>query len=502
MKSSASTRPKIKSKLHQLEALTASKGHAFFAYFMDPGTGKTHTLLKDAWRAYSAGDIDAVLVLSPNNVKDSWVKWDHMMENPDDEDQVTIHLRDHLSQIVKGVWINGATGQSKKCWAEYEDRLDHIQNKLVFLSVNYEALLGSQFFDFLMAFCEKFRVMIVADESTRIGKPGSKRTKAAIKLRKLCPERRILTGTPIVKSPLKIFSQAKFLDDKALPFKNFYGFRNHFCIMGGFQGKQVLGYKNLEELSSLIEKFSFRKRKSECLELPPQDFRKSRVYMTPEQTKAYKTMQEEFFVQIKDDEINARIVLAQMTRLQQITGGYIRTKDGRDLEIITPDRNPKLLDAFQKIIDAPGQTVVWARFRPELEGLRQLLEAHNKTNPAEKIRVAEFHGGVPEKDRGAIKAGFKRGQYDVILGTKSTGGIGINEFVVADTVIHISGDADTEARIQADDRTHRMGSEVHDKVTYWDVLVPNTVDVKVLAIMRGDTKISASILKDHWREWV
>ena len=487
----------IKDMGHQTEALACSNRREFFGYWMGPGTGKTRVALKDAWREFERGDIDAVLILAPNNVKADWIKWDHMKENAEDEDAVSVHLRDKLPRIIKGLWQSGATGKDKKSWAEFEDAINRRHHKLIMIATNYEALNVSQFFDFLAAFCKEYRVMIVADESTRIGKPGSRRTKRATKLADLCKQRRALSGTPIVKSPLKMYSQARFLDKSAMPFKSFYAFRNTFCIMGGFQGRQVLSYKNLPYLSDLISKFSYIKSKEECLDLPPRVYLKRRVYMTPEQMAAYKSMREEFFANVREDEITANIVLAQQTRLAQITGGYLN-KDGKIIEIIPPDRNPKLLEAGQLIEDAPGQVVVWFRFRPELEGMKQLLKPLLGKQP----NYFEFHGGVPEKERGAIKAAFKRGDRQILLGTESTGGIGINQFLVADTTIHVSSDYDTEKRIQADDRTHRIGSEIHEKITYYDIMVPNTVDAKIHSVLRGDTKLSAQILRQHWREWI
>lgn len=492
----------IRNKTHQDAALKASKDRIFFAYWMDPGTGKTRVTLLDAWRAFDAGRIDAVLVMSPNNVKDGWVKWDHNRDGDDDEDQVTTHLRDKLPRIVKGVWMNGATGKNKKAWADFEERMANRNNKLVILSVNYESLLTSQFFDFLTAFCNEFRVMIVADESTRIGKPGSKRTKRAIKLADLCAYKRCLSGTPIIKSPLKMFSQARFLSKTAMPFKSFYAYRNTFCVMGGFQGRQVLSYKNLDYLTKLIDAFSYRCTK-DVLDLPPQIWRKARVYMEPEQIAAYKTMREECFADIAGhDTVTASIVLAQITRLQQITGGYLN-KDGTIIEIVPPARNPKLKEALQKIEDAPGQVVVWFRFVPELLGMAQLLDQSKDEDTGKPISYFKFYGGTPQTERGGIKASFKRGDRTVLLGTESTGGIGINEFVGADTVIHVSSDFDTEKRVQADDRNHRIGSEQHVKgINYWDILVPNTVDVRIHRVLRSDTQLSAKILRDTWKEWI
>lgn len=478
---------------HMNDALEKSKGRKFFGLWMDPGTMKTTVTLQDAWRWYEAGKIDALLILAPNNVKDGWVKWPHM-DTPEDHDEITNTFKPEIqTRIIKGLWISNATSANKKCWKEFEDRIQNPQNKLVVLSVNYESLLTEQFFDFLTEFCKSFRTFIVADESTRIGKPGSKRTKRAIKLRKLCVARRALSGTPIIKSPLKVYSVSKFLDDNALPYKSMFSFKNHFCELGGFKGKEILGYKNLDELADLMDPWTYRARKNECLDLPPQIFLKRAVYMTPEQVRAYNEMREEFMTEVKGDLIEARIVLAQMTRLQQISGGYLRTKDGREVEIIPPARNPKLIMARDLIDEAPGQVVVWARFKPELYGLAQLLPPGS---------FYHFNGDVPEKDRSAIKSGFKRGDRPYLLGTRDTGGIGVNQFLVADTVISTSCDADTEKRIQGDDRNHRMGSQMHEKITYFDIYVPNSVDVKIHAILRGDTKLSAKILRDEWTKWI
>lgn len=478
---------------HQTEALKAMDGREYFGLFMDPGTGKTRVALKDAWREYDRGHIDAVLVIAPNSVKTSWVKWDHMKEDAADLDQVEEHLPEHLPRILKGVWVSSASGKDKKAWSEFEDAINHRHHKLVILVINYEAMLSEQFFEFLKAFCNELRVMIIADESTRIGKMGSKRTKRAIKLARFCLFRRILTGTPVVKSPMKIYSQSKFLDEKAIPWRSVFSFRNHFCVMGGFKNYQILSFKNLEELTEIILRWSYRARKEDCLDLPPRVYLKRRVYMTPEQERAYNTMRKEFYAEVAGKEITASIVLTQIMRLQQIAGGYITDKDGVIHEIVPPERNPKLLEAYEILDSAPGSVVTWFRFKPELLGFRKLLKPGS---------FFEFHGDIPEKLRPAIRTAFKRRERPYLLGTESTGGIGINEFLVADVVTHVSSDFDTEKRIQADDRNHRIGSEMHEKITYYDILVPNTVDVKIHRVLRSDTQISAKLLRDNWKEWI
>ena len=89
-----------------------------------------------------------------------------------------------------------------------------------------------------------------------------------------------------------------------------------------------------------------------------------------------------------------------------------------------------------------------------------------------------------------------------MVGNPSAGGIGIDEFKVADTVIYISNSCDTEQRKQSEDRNHRIGSECHNTITYYDIIVPNTVDVKVVQVMRRDGNVSAEVMRDGLREWI
>lgn len=473
---------------YQKQVFELAKDREYFAYFMDRGTGKTRPLLQDALYNFTQGRIDALLVLCPNSVKTGWVAWPHTLKEGDDPDQVDTHIPG--ARCIKGVWSSKMNAEDKRAWAGFEKAINKKPHRMIVLSVNYEALLGDHVMGFLKEFCEQYRVMIVADESTRIGKMKSKRTKRAITLARLCPRRRILTGTPILKSPMKIFSQALFLDKRALPYSSQFSFRNRYCIMGGFKCKQILDYQNMDELGELISKWSFRKQRLPS-EGPPKIYIKRRVEMQPEQAKAYKEMREEFYTTIQGEDITATIVLAQMTRLQQILGGYIR-KDDKIIEIIPPSRNPKVQETLEILEDLP-RCVVWFRFREELAAVASQLEP---------LSFFEFHGDLSDNEKVAVRKAFYRGERQYVLATTQTGGIGINEFKVAANAIFFSRDADTEQQEQAEGRTDRVGSQIHDRLAYYDVYVPNSIDTKIQAILRGDAKLSGRILKDQVREWI
>lgn len=491
---------------YQKIALMLGRDTDEFAYLMDQGTGKTKVLLDDACHNWRSKRIDVVMVFTINSVKTNWVMFDCMKDEPEDVDAVDNHMPPDVPYI-KGVWVSQQDRQIKKAWQDFEKQITQqvtLRNKLVWLSANVESLIVGRAFDFYERVVEAFdgRVMIVVDESTLIGQPGSKRTKAAMKLRKLCEKARILSGTPVIKSPLKAFSQFGFLNEDILGFGSFYAFRNHFCVMGGYEGKQVLYFRNLDELNERISAVSFRVLKEDVLDLPPQEFLKRRVEMTKEQAKAYAEMQKTFITENEEaGRVEAKIVLEQMLRLQQITGGYLPKMDGDEVvgvvPIVEPSRNPKFREVINILEEGGDQRmIVWSRFTHEVLALVELLnEAGFPSMP--------FYGGLSDREKLSVRKAFARDKkYRTVVGNPAAGGLGIDEFKYASLVANVTNSFDTERRVQSEDRNHRIGSEMHDKITYWDIIVPNTVDIRVLQVMRNNVKVSNLVTGDEWRDWI
>lgn len=477
---------------HVAKALLLGRDMAYFAYVMDQGTGKTRTILDDAGHNFRAGRIDALIVLNKNSVKTNWVE-----DKPDPSGELDA-VDTYLSvPNFKAVWMSAPTRQQQAQMDAFYDCLKRKDKRLAVISVNYDALNMDRCFKMLERLCAVRKVMIVADESTMIGKPGSGRTRQATKLRKACVLARICTGTPIIKSPLKAYSQFGFLSEDILGFGSFYAFKARYCVMGGFEGRQVLHYQNLEELSDKIASCAYRVLKDECLDLPPKVYQKRRVYMTKEQEKAYNEMRRVMFTEIDGKEIAATIQLTQIMKLQQITGGYVMDEKGNAIEIVKPEKNPLMREVLE-LMEERGeqQVVIWAHFKEEIRALAILLTK-------EGYRVAQFHGDVPEGERLQIRRDFKAGKYDVIVANQAAGGMGIDEFKVASLVIYYSNSYNTEDRIQSEDRTHRGAMPTHiKKVTYYDLIVPNTVRVKIIATLRANVEISQQVMRDGMREWI
>lgn len=491
---------------HQKTALLLGRDEDNFAYLMDQGTGKTKSLIDDACHNWRNERIDVVFVFTINAVKTNWVMFDCMKDEPEDVDAVTDHMPPDVP-YAKAVWVSQPTGQIKKEWQAFEKTITEQvtkRKKLIWLACNIESLRVARAFDFYERVIEAFegRVMIAIDESTLIGKPGSKQTKAAFKLRKLCAKARIMSGTPVIKSPLKAYSQFGFLDEDILGFGSFYAFRNRYCVMGGFENKQILFYKNMDELNEKIASCSYRALKSECLDLPPQVYLKRRVEMTREQGKAYKDMQETFIVENeKAGRVEAKIVLEQMLRLQQITGGYLPTMEDDKVvgvtELVKPENNPKFREVINLLEEGGDQRMlVWTRFTHEVLALHEMLNNAG-------FDFLPFYGGLNDKEKISVRKSFARSKkHRGVVGNPAAGGLGIDEFKHASLVAYVTNSYDTERRKQSEDRTHRYGSEMHNAITYNDIIIPSTIDIKVLATMRANVKVSAAVMGDEWREWI
>jgi SNF2 family DNA or RNA helicase len=164
------------------------------------------------------------------------------------------------------------------------------------------------------------------------------------------------------------------------------------------------------------------------------------------------------------------------------------------LELVAPRNNPKLQEALNIIEECGNQKVIiWTRFKAELAGMANVLDqAH--------IPFVEFHGGVDEQERIQARTEFQNNpDCKVFLGNPAAGGIGLNLFA-ATVVLYLSNSFSTETRLQSEDRAHRIGTT--QPVTYYDIVCPNTVDVKVLKALRENRKIADEVMKDGVVQWL
>lgn len=481
---------------HQLEVFALSKDARAFALFMEQGTGKTKSTLDNAAYLWAQEEITGLFIICPKSVKSTWVE------------QIDEHFPEWVERDVL-VWQSGKTRE------QHVNAMTTDGKKLAMFIMNIDAFSSGSGVKAADLFLSRFRSLFVVDESSKIKNPQAKRTKACIKLGKKASHRRILTGTPVTQAPLDLFTQFKFLDENILGFGSFYAFRNRYAILEDIRGrggshsfKKVVSYVNLSELQDTIMPFSYRVTKDECLDLPDRVYRKLMVTLTRQQRKAYNELVANMETQLEPFEdrpgpgISVTMALTLMLRLQQVTGGFFPVDEEMQKRGITyheiPGGNPKIDAIMDDLEDQPGKALVWARFRAEIDMMAKRLRKVYGDDA-----VAEFHGGVHEKDRTEVRLRFQDldSPLRFLVLQVDTGGVGLT-FTAADKAYYLSNGFKLESRLQSEARNHRAGSEMHGKIVYSDVVAEDTLDPKVLRTFREKLSLANIITGDNWREWV
>jgi len=450
---------------HQRKAFYMSRGKRSFALLMEQGTGKTKVIIDNAAYLYGQGEITALIVIAPNGVHRNWVN-----------SEIPIHMPDWC--VHKSVFYTA--GMNKKRTEEYNEVVGSSDCLKIF-SFNVEAFTSIKAIEFMQKALLSNKVMLVVDESSRIKRPGAKRTKIITKFGKQAEYLRIMTGTPVTKGPEDVYSQFKFLDHKILGYDSFYSFRARYCTMGGFENRQIISYQNINELTRNIEGHSFRVLKKDCLDLPDKIYQRHYVEMSAKQSKIYKTMKESFVAELEGAVIDAPEAITRLLRLQQITCGWFPTENG-----VEPIESKNLrLEALKEILgDINSKVIIWARFRADLKAIEAALGD----------LAVSYHGDVTNDDREAAVYRFQNDDtIKYFIGQPQSGGIGLT-LTAADYVVYYSNSFDLEIRMQSEDRCHRIGTK--NNVTYIDIEARKTIDSKIIKALREKKNLADIITKD------
>ena len=332
---------------HQVTALEKSWDKKEYAYFMEMGTGKSKVLVDNIAMLYDKGKINAALIIAPKGVYRNW----YSQEIPN-------HLPSHIEH--KTVLWTATTSKAKD--KEYQ-QLFKIDLDLHILIMNVEAFSTKKGLEFATSFLNCHNSLMAVDESTTIKTPSAKRTKAILNLGKIALYRRILTGSPVTKSPLDLYTQCGFLDGYLLGFDSYYAFRNRYAVMveRNFGGRRVQipkGYKRLGELSDKLKPFSYRVLKEDCLDLPDKIYIKREVDLTDEQRSTYVTMKSAALAQLNGKMATAPHVLTQIMRLHQITCGHLKNDD----DTITEIKNNRISSLLELLEEVEGKVIIWANY--------------------------------------------------------------------------------------------------------------------------------------------
>ena len=471
---------KLKPYKHQLTALEKSWNKETYAYFMEMGTGKTKVLIDNMSMLYDEGKIDGALIIAPKGVVKTWY-----------EQELPAHLPDHIDN-VSILWQSNITKKQ-------QEKLDSVLKTgedLHILVMNVEALSTTKGVEFALRFINCHNTMMAIDESTTIKNPGAKRTKNIIKLGEKAKYRRIMTGSPVTKNPIDLYSQCEFLDPYLLDFTSYYAFRNRYAEMKtlhvrGRSIQVVKKFVNLGELSETLKNFSYRVLKEDCLDLPPKNWIKRYITLTPDQFKVYDQMKRQAVAHLNGKASSTMTVLTQLMRLQQITCGHFVANDGSTQDIKS-NRINELMDVLSEI---EGKVIIWGHWQKDIKNIIKAIV--DEYGPGS---VVDYYGLTPQDERQENIREFQNNpECRFIVGTPQTGGYGIT-LTQANTVVYFSNGYDLEKRLQSEDRAHRIGQK--KSVTYVDLICEDTVDEKIVKALKDKINIASEVLGEELKSWI
>jgi SNF2 family DNA or RNA helicase len=450
---------KVPPMSHQLVALRRAWPLKEFALFHEMGTGKTYTTINLASARFTQGQINGLVVICPTPIKNVW------------EAEL-----EKFCPVDYSVWVF-ESGDKPTIWMrEKRDEL-----KVLVVGVEALSIKNGKAIQAIEYFSRFHKFMCAVDESSRIKNYKAARTKTVVKVGGWADYRLILTGTPVTQGLEDLFGQFLFLSAKIIDCKNWYVFRNKYCVMGGFQQKQILGYQFQDHLLDKIRPYVDYVTKEQCLDLKPKVMAEPlRVKPTDEQKHVMTQLRTEFSMEDRDKEITVSTVLERMLRYQQVIGGSFPFEEDGEYHVQPiSGKNPKMEAMLEYIADIPknAKVIVWARFVPEINYIIEALQ--DEYDPES---VVSFYGKTTPEERKENSIAFQKNpKVRFIVSNQTVGGYG-QTWTAATFVIYYSNTFSYEDRYQSEDRAHRKGQTNH--VTYQDIEMDVPQDKMILKAIR------------------
>lgn len=459
-------KPKVPDFDHQARAKEKARAKRHFALFMIPGSGKSKVIIDRAGELWSAGKITAVLIVSKKGPHRQLVDF-------------------HIPANFNGEW-DGRYWPVKQLPPAI---LYPTKKRLAFFTINVDAIKTARGHTAARQFIIAHRgnVLMVMDESHLIKNARSKRWRAADDLGRRCRFRMLSTGTPLAKDLTDEWAQLKWLDENILGIRYAVAFRAEYCVMGGFEFRQVIAHKNLERFKARIDPYSFRVSKEE-LKLPPKLHDVWKFDLTPEQRNAFQSMKKELLAKIDSGEITsaANAAVASL-RLQQIANGFIVDDDKRIVHLFPEPRDNPRIAAMLEYLEAleDRKAIIWARFQEDIRIIEKVLGDD----------CVSYYGETKAKDRQASLDAFLKGKARWFVSNPSVGGTGLDGLQsVCDAALYYSNSDNSIDRWQSEDRLHRIGTK--GSVNYTDLIAIGSTDAKILRSLQRKEMLSELSLSD------
>ena len=429
----------------------------------EQGLGKTKQVIDIAVaRKQLYGYKHCLIICGVNSLKWNWVNEIHTHSN----EKARI-----LGQRVK---------KGKLVVDSNKDKLTDVQELLgndleeYFLITNIETLRDEKIVALLSETCTKNIIsMIAVDEIHKNKNPNSQQSKGLMKLHTDCEI--AMTGTPLMNTPLDLYIIFKWLGYEK---HSFYQFRNHHCVMGGFGGYEIVGYKNLDDLQNRLNDIMLRRRKEDVLDLPEKTYIDEYVDMTPKQKLIYDEVTASIKMNI-DQIAVAPNPLAELIRMRQATG-YTGILSSAVQESAKLDRMEEIVDDARS---NGRKVVIFSNWTQMTDAIWSRL--HNK------YRLSVITGETKDIDRQDNVVEFQSGASQVIIGTIGAMGTGLT--LTAGTVeIFLDHPWNRALYDQAVDRCHRIGQ--NQNITIYNIMCRNTIDERIWSLVNEKGELSDAIV--------
>lgn len=460
---------KTKPYSYQLKALNKiQKLDGVAGLFMEMGTGKTKVAIDWAGIGYYNYDVKRVLVICPLSVVGVWQR----------------QIKQHLPFFARVRVLTGSTSERIKL---IKFMLRSPQPSQDWMIINYEGIWRRNGRTSIEDMLEKWGPdLVICDEGHRIKSATAKQSKTAARIGSYAEQRLVLTGTPITKSPLDVFGQFRFLDTGIFG-SNWYRFKNHFAIWGGFGRYQIRGYKNMNELITKVRENTYRIKKEKAIDLPDKVSVTVPVQLGQKAMDMYRKMAKEMIVEIEETHATAAIVLTKILRLSQITSGFIKDIDGM-VRVFDNSKLGVCIDLLDDILAQDKKVVIFCRFVKDIERVKEaILDKFG-------IEPLILSGSVPMAERDGLVQRFQNDKSEkIFIAQLQAGSLGI-DLTAASVAIFYSLDYSYANYVQASDRLHRIGQS--NKVTYYHLVVPRTIDALTLSILKEKGDLAHAIVHD------
>ena len=451
---------KTPSYAHQTRAKDKGRFLDNYALFMEQGTGKSKVAIDLCAERYLRGDITAVLVVSPKGVHGQWAV-----------SQIPTHCGiPHVAFYWQG---------------KPPETIATPGQQLVFFCINIDAVRIKTGFNFCsdLIWAHHGKVAIILDEAHRIKNTSSASWKALNLLGRRARLRMALTGTPIAQNLSDEWAILKWLDRDIIGIEFITSFKNEYCILGGWDGNQIVAHRNVDKFKRLAAPHIFRATKEEIGILP-----KAYSYwpfdLAPAQKKIIKDLKQTLLAEIKGQTILAKNAAVGLMRIQQASNGFVQ--EGEEIHPIfdDPNKNPRIIAAKDWANSVDGPIVIWGRFKQDI---RFLAEAFGD-------ECVTYFGETSEDERIEAVRQFLGGEKRIFVSTPAAGGTGLNLQGDCQAALYYSNSDNSIDRWQSEDRIHRIGTL--GAVVYTDLVGKGSIDQRILKNLAGKKAISEMALSD------